>query len=252
MTPLAHQLARRLLNPRASLPANYRARALRALGGAHFFEVTEAAAIGEEVAAAINEVRGDGNSGEQFIPCTVAAEQIGGRTAASLSGPVDQTAVTAVVRYPDGNISVNEIGALDLPTGVRTVSRELLATYPKNAEWARDTLDRTFVFLAIVNSPRIVHRNARPPHKSLVRELKRAPSVGIGPLLPWHEVKLQVTKPVDIDDGEPHRDQITGRRALHFVCKFIRLRLGRLEYVRAHWRGDPVLGIHQSDYRVSV
>jgi hypothetical protein len=68
----------------------------------------------------------------------------------------------------------------------------------------------------------------------------------------WYEIKLQVTKPRYVDDGAPHADQITGQRALHFVRKFIRIRLGKLEYVREHWRGDPALGVRQSDYRVSI
>jgi hypothetical protein len=107
--------------------------------------------------------------------------------------------------------------------------------------------------LLLINNPKVVGRQRHEPHKGLAREVRQHRSFGQAfRLLPWHEIKLQITKPADIDDGEPHQDQITGQRALHFVRKFVRIRLGRLEYVSAHWRGNPALGIHQSDYWVGV
>jgi hypothetical protein len=109
------------------------------------------------------------------------------------------------------------------------------------------------VALFLLNSPQIVGRQCHEAHKGLAREVRQHRNFGQAfRLLPWHEIKLQITKPADIDDGKAHQDQITGRRALHFVRKFMRIRLGRLEYVHSHWRGDPALGIHQSDYRVGV
>jgi hypothetical protein len=40
-------------------------------------------------------------------------------------------------------------------------------------------------------------------------------------------------------------------RALHFVRAHLRLRLGRVELVRPHWRGDAQLGIKRPAYLVA-
>jgi hypothetical protein len=109
------------------------------------------------------------------------------------------------------------------------------------------------MFLAIINSPRIIGRRIHAPHKGLVRELHRAGGLGIGPLHDWREIKLEVTKPRDIYDGEPHEDIITDKRALHFCRKHIRIcHSGTLTYVREHWRGDPAIGIRRGRYHVTA
>jgi hypothetical protein len=106
--------------------------------------------------------------------------------------------------------------------------------------------------LVLINSPKIVGCQQHEPHRGLARQIKQTKSMVGFHLLPWHEINLQITKPAEIADGEPHEARITGRRARHFVRKFMRVRLGRLEYVSARWRGDPALGIHQADYRVGA
>lgn len=104
--------------------------------------------------------------------------------------------------------------------------------------------------LVLINSPHIIGRRQHVPHAGLERQLTRGLAGGKFPLHAWTEIKLQVAKPVEIDDGEPHEAHLTGRRALHFVRKHIRIRLGQLEYVSAHWRGDPSIGIKRSRYIV--
>lgn len=106
--------------------------------------------------------------------------------------------------------------------------------------------------LMMINSPRIIGRRQHMPHRGLERDLLRASKqIGKFPLHAWTEIRLEVNKPPDIDDGELHEAHLTGRRALHFCRKHLRFRNGRLEYVRAHWRGDPILGIKQSRYVVT-
>lgn len=146
-----------------------------------------------------------------------------------------------------GNLStgtgINPPGAPRLPDCIVNLPTEVSA----------DMRALVGIYLAMINSPKVVSRQQHEPHKGLAREVRQHRNLGQPfALLPWHEIKLQVTKPRYIDDGEPHADQITGKRALHFVRRFMRIRLGKLEYVTAHWRGDPALGVHQSDYRVSV
>jgi hypothetical protein len=106
--------------------------------------------------------------------------------------------------------------------------------------------------LVLINSPRIIGRRQFMPNVGLERRLTRGLGAGKFPLHAWTEILLQVSKPTDIDDGEPHEAHLTGRRALHFCRKHIRIRNGELEYVRAHWRGDPALGIKRSRYTVSA
>lgn len=88
------------------------------------------------------------------------------------------------------------------------------------------------------------------PHRKVERELTKAFGLGKFPLRAWTELRLTVAKPAEIDDGESHEAHLTGRRALHFCRKHIRIRNGKLEYVSAHWRGDPALGIKQTRYKL--
>jgi hypothetical protein len=106
-------------------------------------------------------------------------------------------------------------------------------------------------FLILINSPKIIGRQQHMPNASLERRLTKGFGIGKFPLHAWSEIKLQVSKPIEIDDGESHEVHLTGKRALHFVRKHVRIRLGRLEYVSAHWRGDPAIGIKQSRYVVT-
>lgn len=79
-----------------------------------------------------------------------------------------------------------------------------------------------------------------------------AKALGIPPARDWTEIKLQINKPADIDDGQPHADRVTGQRALHFCRSHLRVKRGKLEYVRSHWRGDASLGIRRSTYKVAA
>ncbi|GLK86659.1 hypothetical protein GCM10017653_47290 [Ancylobacter defluvii] len=104
-------------------------------------------------------------------------------------------------------------------------------------------------FLAFINTPRIIGRRQHMPHRSLERKLvaQRA-VVGKFPLHAWTEIKLHVTPPEDLSDELSHEAHLTGERALHFCRAHLRIRLGKLEVVRGHWRGDAALGIRRSRY----
>lgn len=102
--------------------------------------------------------------------------------------------------------------------------------------------------LAIINAPHIVCRETRHPHRELNRLWERR--LRKAPLNAWQELKLRVSKPIEIDDGEPHASHIGGRRALHFCRAHLRIREGHLEFVTSHWRGDPALGTRLTRYSV--
>jgi hypothetical protein len=114
----------------------------------------------------------------------------------------------------------------------------------------KDILAFVRMCLVVINSPKIIGRQTFMPNRALERDATKEFGPGKFPLHAWTEIKLRVAKPAEIDDGEAHEAHLTGQRALHFVRKFVRIRLGRLEYVSAHWRGDPAIGIKQSRYTV--
>src|SRR5262245_44815390 len=120
------------------------------------------------------------------------------------------------------------------------------------ARWMDDFVtgpEVALAMLAMINTPRIIGRRQHAPNRNLERKLLRA-GVGKYPLLAWTEIKLEVGPPRDVSNDAATETHLTGRKALHFCRSFIRIRLGRLEIVRSHWRGDPALGIKQSRYRL--
>lgn len=105
------------------------------------------------------------------------------------------------------------------------------------------------VALAFINSPRIIGRRQHMPHRGLERKLvARRAVVGKFPLHAWTEIQLHITPPRDASSDKTHEAHLTGERALHFCRAHLRIRLGKLEVVRGHWRGDAALGIRRSRY----
>ncbi len=105
--------------------------------------------------------------------------------------------------------------------------------------------------LAFINTPKIIGRIQHTPHRGL--EKKLGASLGMQErfhLHDWTEIKLKITPLDETSDDTHNGEHLTGKRALHFCRSHLRIRLGRLERVRAHWRGDASLGIKQSKYRI--
>lgn len=106
-----------------------------------------------------------------------------------------------------------------------------------------------FALLAMINTPRIIGRRTHLPHAGLQRKLARSKGMsGKFPLHAWTEIVLEVTPP---EMGGEQETRLSGHKALHFVRQHLRIRLGQLELVKAHWRGDPALGIKRSRYRLA-
>jgi hypothetical protein len=119
------------------------------------------------------------------------------------------------------------------------MDREIVAT----AIWVR---------LAIINSPHIIGQRPHSPHAGLQREIASTKGrAGKYPLHDWTEVLLEVTPP-PISEGAHANDteKLIGQRALHFCRSHLRVRLGKLERVSAHWRGNPEIGIKHATYKV--
>lgn len=108
-----------------------------------------------------------------------------------------------------------------------------------------------YAALAFINTPRIIGRRQHMPHRGLEKAMINRMGVGKFPLHAWTEIVLQVTPPRDVSGDASIEAHYTGQRALHFCRAHLRLRNGQLEHVRAHWRGDPALGIKRSRYRLA-
>lgn len=98
--------------------------------------------------------------------------------------------------------------------------------------------------LALINTPRlsqVVKHEHKAQNKN--REKQKKP-----PLLSWGEVVLTVDRG-EIGLGE----QIvqTGQRALHHVRAFLRIRFGKVELVKPHWRGNREVGVRKTRHVVT-
>lgn len=108
-----------------------------------------------------------------------------------------------------------------------------------------------YAALAIINTPRIVGRRQHMPHRGLERSLlARQALVGRFPLHAWTEIVLEVTPPKDVSGDGVHEGRLTGRKCYHWCRAHLRVRLGRLEFVRDCYKGDAALGIRQSRYKI--
>jgi len=106
-----------------------------------------------------------------------------------------------------------------------------------------------YAMLAIINSPRILGRRQFAPHRGLERDLvKQQPVIGKFPLHAWTEIVLECSPPKDMSHLPGYEAHLTGKKCLHFCRAHLRIKNGRVEFVKAHWRGDGALGIKQSRY----
>lgn len=104
--------------------------------------------------------------------------------------------------------------------------------------------------LSLINTPKIIGRKQHQPHAGLQKKIAKSHGmVGRFPLMAWTEIILQVTAP-QILTGQTRDSHLTGGKALHFCRAHLRMRLGKVEFVSAHWRGDPAIGIKRSRYSI--
>jgi hypothetical protein len=107
------------------------------------------------------------------------------------------------------------------------------------------------VMLSLINTPKVVGRRQHMAHRGLQKALlRRRKEIGVFPLRAWTEIILQISPPQDASSQPSVEARLTGDKALHFCRAHLRVRFGRLELVKSHWRGDASLGIKRSRYRV--
>jgi hypothetical protein len=95
--------------------------------------------------------------------------------------------------------------------------------------------------LALINTPRLSDiRDSVLGRLNRKRDLK-----GLPPIMEHKIVRLR------IDRGEMGigiQKSATEGRSLHHVRAFMRIKRGRIEIVRPHWRGNPKFGVIQHRY----
>lgn len=151
-------------------------------------------------------------------------------------------------------LSAKKGGALKLHGDGNAASDHVLVREFKNETMAEAGGWTVWIYaiLAMINTPRVIGRRQHMPHRGLEKRLiANKALVGKFPLRAWTEIRLEVAPPKN-ESGEPSKGaHLTGERALHFCRAHLRVRLGKLEYVSAHWRGDASLGIKQSRYKLT-
>lgn len=254
MTPLAHRFVKQLTGPpsaRELQPA-----VLDRIADAHCFDVTDAAELIGGLGVKLfwehsDEGRFDPTLAFLPAPKTWIEYLEGGKRRGYLietPANILSTAAALSTFETDGD----RIKAWDAGSLVLMANDPPCVMAPENDsdEAQIDTYATEYFLyaaLAVINSPKTIGRRMHEPHRGLGRSLKAGGFMF--PLRGWTEIKLQVHNPVA--NGEFEEGHLTGQKALHFCRAHLRIKMGRLEHVRAHWRGNPALGTKNSRYRVA-
>lgn len=268
MTPLAQAIANDACLPLAKRRFGNLANEIGLFDGLHFFECSAIAqtalVLSEKLVNAAHqktremtflpaprtwiEWRNDAVDGRK--PCYVATilEQDG-----------DCALLSKVIAAHDGKWRILK-SMLRLPlrgsdVAVNTVypklSRPPEVTKSKWDDYIGCAYQEAVGMLSMINTPRIIVRQQHQPHAGLQRKIAASRGmIGKFPLKAWTELKLEVTPPRDASNDGEHEAHLTGGKAYHFCRCHLRIRLGQLELVSAHWRGDPALGIKQTRYAI--
>lgn len=251
MTPLAYRIVNELTLPLKDRTFADNAGILGRMAGVHCFDVTDASPLIDELSSDLLNQEALPVDETSFLPAPRTWIEVTKRTEDGRfrmgwlleDHPADRGAVTVsvVFKHDDGL----QFGSADNGL-LRLASCEQPAF---KAVAGAPTWSLILGALALINSPRIIGRRQHMPHRGLERRLvARRCAIGKFPLHAWTEIKLHVTPPHDASGEKSTEAHLTGERALHFCRAHLRIRLGKLEVVRGHWRGDASLGIRRSRY----
>lgn len=255
MTPLAHRIVRELTVPLKERTFRDQDNLLRRMDDIHCFEITEIRDAAFQLA----------NTPEAFYDSDCISFLPAPKTWLEYMGPkgnkrtgylleelgngrVRSTCVAEGIGYCSfAHPELDEEGWGVLGSN----ELDLTARYSGD-QWNQDALIPAYMLF--INSPRVIGRRQHMPHRGLERKLiAQRKMIGHFPLHAWTEIKLEINPRPGDHSGEPSQEaHLTGQRALHFCRAHLRVRLGRLEVVRAHWRGDASLGIKRSRYKLTV
>lgn len=258
MTPLAHRIMKQSLLPKSKRTMVDECGLIGLMNDVHCFEVTEVYPLAY---AALGDETFDFDAAKTYAQADEAKFL-----------PAPNTWIEWEQDSPDGRIRTGHLiaemergiavaVALERADGGPIVTgREIAMT-----EWGLNPADKrghsgneellgtSIVLVAMINAPKVFGRRQHMPNARLERKLlARRGEIGKFPLHAWTEIKLEVTRPPEnLSDGEIHEAHLTGQKAYHFCRAHLRIKNGRVEFVKAHWRGDPSLGIKRSRYTVT-
>lgn len=255
MTPLARRIVKELTLPLKRRTFNDRVGLVPRMSDTHCFELSEVTQAIQSLAGDINRRPGSSDvlaflpAPKTWLEWKVGANRYGILLEETKFG-ADFTIAGEKGFFSEtgGQIALHETL---LASGLDDVAfRDAGWLGPKNSHFL---LLFIYAALALINTPRIIGRRQHMPHRGLERDLVRAMrTVGKFPLHAWTEIKLEIIDPHDASGDPSAEAHYTGKRALHFCRAHLRVRLGKLEIVRSHWRGDGSLGIKQSRYRLTM
>ncbi len=271
MTPLAHSFAKQLVMPIKDrtvwCPGLHLAELMSDI---HCFEISEATGIFEMLhqARRIDDKSFmDANQNNMFLPAPKTwfeyKNGFGRSATLAIEDGTDPSYINVFCAYNVKNLSwIYRCGKMDINSQLVYWEKNWIdylhpgldkKKYAAVGPGPCDEMGAIPTMLAIINSPKIIGRRQHMPHRGLERALiAKQKAIGKFPLHAWTEIQLKVTPPKDMSGEAPAEAHLTGQKALHFCRAHLRVRLGRLEVVRAHWRGDAALGIKQSRYKVTV
>ncbi len=257
MTPLAHAIVKDSTLPLAARKHDAIGKQLRLLDGVHFFECSSVV----EVAAQLGHDflrRPDTLGILAFLPAPRCWIEWKSPSApyrmAVLIEETGDPMIAVACALTEKSTSVEELAqtAFELPLnrsdriGTWSPGEAMPSTIWSTIGKLAPVL---YGLLAMINTPRVILSRQHMPHAGLQRQLIASRAItGKYPVGAWSELLLRV-RPPNIPEGE-REAHLTGAKALHFCRQHLRIRLGRLELVTAHWRGYAALGIKHTRYRL--
>lgn len=263
MTPLAHRIVKELTLPIKDRKLEDTAGLLKRMSDIHCFDTSEVFEAAWSLASEMNENRAKIGP-LAFLPAPRTWIEWRGNQGLQgfLLEKLDDADSCRVTAAFDTNFASMRLFDIPLSADAHIgkafyIDKELREGFERGGkdagvarEWLFEIGILLYAMLALINTPRLIGRVTRLPHRGLEKALiARRKSVGHWPLHAWHEIKLSIAPP-DAAPGEIEEGHLTGKRALHFCRAHLRIRLGRLELVSAHWRGDAQLGIKRARYAV--
>jgi hypothetical protein len=274
MTPLAQKILNELTLPKKDRTFDDRCGLLAEMDDVHCFECTAVAQTAFGMTDRLNDQRIDGNDKLAFLPAPKTWIEWTDWVTPGLNGATGQircgillnqgtyedsaeVSIAQAIPTVDGRVyfaSHSGTFLIPLMDNPKPDTVRVSKVFERDhGDFAANYSPFVYALLAMINTPRVIGRRQHMPHAGLQRKLAHARGlVGKFPLHAWTEIKLEVTPPRLHRSaiGEPVEARLTGAKAQHFCRCHLRVRLGQLELVTAHWRGDPALGIKQSRYRL--
>jgi hypothetical protein len=261
MTPLAHAITKELLLPVAKRSFRDQCGLLDLMDDIHCFECSAVTGLATEMSTFVSDWLPDETEEERNLRATSRFNKMAAVTS-FLPAPKTwlewmrgdiRVGLLLVERegwaemraaFSRGNIwgsveTAPAFGLKELAGQLRVRSSADVAVATNDAIYAQ-------ILLALINSPRVVGRETHEPHRGLQRAVRARGAQH--PLHAWTEIRLEVGAPDADRTGET--TTLTGQKALHFCRAHFRLRMGHVEIVKAHWRGDETLGLKQARYTV--